>query len=713
MFQRQRKQTDRVAPSATRRRRAAHTWAASVERLEPRQMLSASVLSYHNDPASDGQNTQETVLTPSNVNSTSFGKLFTASVDGNVFAQPLFMPGLTIAGGVHNVLFVATEHDSVYALDGGTGAVLWHVSFLKTGLLGATSITTVPSADVFLNQPHDITPEIGTTSTPVIDSSTNTLYVTATTKEIVGGVAHYVQRLHALDVLTGKEKLSGPVILGDTTFVNGVYTNNSPIWVNGTGDGTDGQGHVFFNALRELQRVALTLANGQLYIGWGSYGDISPFHGWIAAFNPATLALTGVFNATPNGSDGSFWMSGGKFSTDGSGDIYAMTGNGAFDGSNSTGTVTGLNAAGFPVNGDYGDSFLKIAVDTVHNSPTKQNVNGWGLKVVDYFTPFNQAFLNSHDRDLGSGGILVLPDAAGDAAHPHLLVGGGKQGVMYLLDRDNLGKFSASQKAEISRIVEETGSSTLAGGAFSTPAYFNQSLFYVSARTTGVRARDFSLPDGSARINPTAASLSPDKYMFPGSTPSVSANGTTNGIIWDIDLSTNQLRAYNATGYDQELYTSAQAANNRDALGSAIRFTVPSVVDGEVYVGTTNSIVAYGLLNASQAAAPVNSAQIKSESQAVSSGPGSPNIVNDPPMPDTLAPIREAQNQSLVSGSGLPIGLDNFSAHPQVGTPIQSGDLSDVHAPGSSIDWAPVGQGVDPDPARRLDWSFPPLRVRG
>ena len=525
MFQRQRKRTERVAPYATRRRRAAHKWAASVERLEPRQMLSASVLSYHNDAASDGQNLKESVLTPSNVNSSSFGKLFTASVDGNVFAQPLFMPGLTIAGGIHDVLFVATEHDSVYALDGGTGAVLWHVSLLKTGLPGATSITTVPSADVFLNQPHDITPEIGITSTPVIDQSTNTLYVTATTKEMVSGVAHYVQRLHALDVGTGKEKFGGPVLLGDTTFVNGVYTNNSPIWVNGTGDGNDGQGHVFFNALRELQRVALTLANGQLYIGWGSYGDISPYHGWIAAFNPTTLALTGVFNATPNGSDGAFWMSGGKFSTDGSGDIYGMTGNGTFDGSNSTGTVTGLNTAGFPVKGDYGDSFLKIAVDTVHNSPTKQNVNGWGLKVVDYFTPFNQAFLNSHDRDLGSGGILVLPDAAGDAAHPHLLVGGGKQGVMYLLDRDNLGKFNASEKAEISKIVEETGSSTLAGGAFSTPAYFNQSLFYVSAQAPGSGPETSRFPTAAHRSTPRPHRRLRTCICFPARPPACRPTG--------------------------------------------------------------------------------------------------------------------------------------------------------------------------------------------
>jgi hypothetical protein len=608
MFQRQCKRTERVAPYATRRRRAAHAWCAAVERLEPRQMLSASVLSYHNDAASDGQNTQETVLTPSNVNSTSFGKLFTASVDGQVYAQPLYVFGLNIAGGVHNVLFVATEHDSIYALDAGTGQLLWQDNMLTaavSGLPGATSITTVPSADAFLNQSQDITPEIGITSTPVIDSSTNTLYLTASTKEIVGGVAHYVQQLFALNDTTGAEKyrlLNGmntnaPATLGDTTFVNGVYTNMSPIWVNGTGDGTDGQGHVFFNAARELQRVALTLVNSQLYIGWGSYGDNSPYHGWIAALNPTTLALTGVLNATPNGSDGAFWMSGGKFSTDGSGAIYAMTGNGTFDGDNSTGSVTGLNAAGFPVNGDYGDSFLKIAVDTVHNSPSNQNINGWGLQVTDYFTPFNQAFLGSHDRDLGSGAPLVLPDAAGDAAHPHLLVGGGKQGVMYLLDRDNMGKFSANQSAETSAIVEETPSSALAGGAYDTPAYFNQSLFYVPARSTGVRARDFSLPNGSAQINPTAASLSPDMYMFPGSTPSVSSNGSTNGIVWDLDLATNELRAYDATGYNKELYTSDQAANGRDALGAVVKFTVPTVVNGDVYVGTTNSIVAYGLLN--------------------------------------------------------------------------------------------------------------------
>ena len=222
------------------------------------------MLSYHNDAASDGQNTQESVLTPSNVNSISFGKLFTASVDGQVYAQPLYMPGLAIAGGTHNVLFVATEHDSIYALDAGTGQLLWQDNMLTaavSGLPGATSITTVPSADAYLNAAQDITPEIGITSTPVIDPSTNTLYVTATTKEIVSGVAHDVQQLFALNVATGGEKyriLNGvstnaPVTLGDTTFVNGVYANISPLSVNGTGDGTDGHGHVVFNATRELQ----------------------------------------------------------------------------------------------------------------------------------------------------------------------------------------------------------------------------------------------------------------------------------------------------------------------------------------------------------------------------------------------------------------------------------------------------------------------------
>jgi hypothetical protein len=720
MLQQYRKRGGSVASNVRRRRQATRMRiAAAAEWLEPRVMLSASVLSYHNDAASVGQNLQETVLTPSNVKSSTFGKLFTASVQGQVYAQPLFMPGLTIAGGVHNVLFVATEHDSIYALDADTGRIFWHDNMLTaavSGLPGATSITTIPSADAYVNAAQDIQPEIGITSTPVIAPSTNTLYVTASTKEMASGVAHYVQQLFALDVATGASKFrtvngqrtNVPETLGDTTFVHGVYTNKTPIFVNGTGSGNDGKGHVNFNVLRELQRASLTLANGQLYMGWGSYGDVQPYHGWIAAFNPATLALTGVLNTTPNGEGAGVWMGGGKLSSDSQGNLYLETGDGTFDGDNSSGTVTGLNSAGFPVKGDFGDSFLKIATDTVHNSPSNQNVDGWGLKVVDYFTPFNQAFLDAHNRDLGSGAPLLLPDSAGNAAHPHLLVGASKQGVIYLLDRDNLGKFSASLTAETSRIVEETATSALPGGGWGTPAYFNQQIYYVPGRATpGVKARAFSLPNGSAQFSQTPASTSPDTYTFPGSTPSVSANGKTAGIIWDIDRSTSQLRAYRATGYNHELYTSAQAANGRDALGTAVKFTVPTVVNGHVYVGTTNSIVGYGLLNAPVAAAQVNSTQGKSGSPAALTGTGSPNTLSDPPMPDTLAPIAEALNQSFVAGSGMPIVLDNFSTRPTIRTPIEPGDASELHGPPSLLDLPWVDRGVDADPARRFDWLSP------
>ena len=599
----------RVRTGGTRRRASRRHKAVrlaggvAAECLEQRLLLSASVVTYHNDTASDGQNTRETVLRPSNVNSKSFGKKFTATLDGNVYAQPLYMAGLTIAGGVHNVLFVATEHDSVYALDAGTGHILWHDSMLTapvSGLPGAISITTVPDTDL---GGTDIHPEIGITSTPVIDPSTNTLYVTATTKEMVSGVAHYVQQLFSLDVTTGASKrriVNGqntnlPMTLGDTTFINGVYINKSPIFVNGTGEGNDGHGHVFFNALRQLQRVALTLANGQLYIAWGSFNDQQPYHGWIAAFNPSTLAHTGVLNTTPNGIEGALWMSGGKLSVDASGTLYGMTGNGTFDGNNTGGKITGINSAGFPVSGDYGNSFIKVTADTVHNSPTNQNVNGWGLQIADYFAPFDANALNTGDKDLGSGAPLVLPNATGDAAHPHLLVGGGKEGRIYLLNRDNLGKFSPNQAAENTHVVEEVSQVRLAGPIFDTPAYFNGQLYFAAQDTT---AKSFSIPNGTAHINPTPLSVSADTFGLHGSTPSISSNGLTNGIVWDIDLTTNELRAYNATGYNTELYTSGQAANSRDALGTAEKFTVPTVADGFVFVGTTNSIVAYGLLTA-------------------------------------------------------------------------------------------------------------------
>jgi hypothetical protein len=708
MFGMTRARSERRAFTTRRGREEPHV---AAESLESRLLLSASVVTYHNDAASDGQNKQETVLTPGNVNSSSFGKVFTTSVDGQVYAQPLFVPGLSIAGGVHDVLFVVTEHDSVYALDATTGAPLWQDNMMTaavSGLPGATSIKTIPSADAFLTKAQDIQPEIGITSTPVIDLATNTLYVVASTKEIVGGVTHSVQQLFALNDLTGAERYrlvkgintNAPATLGDTTFVNGVYANNTPIFVNGTGDGNDGHGHVFFNAARENQRAALSLVNGQLYIAWASYGDISPYHGWIAAYNPTSLALTGVLNTTPNGGLGGIWAAGGKLASDVNGNLYVTTGNGTFDGSNSGGTVTGLNAAGFPENGDYGDSFLKITIDTVHNSSSNQNINGWGLQVADYFTPFEQATLALHDRDVGSGAPLILPDSAGNSAHPHLLVGAGKEGKIYLLDRDKLGKFSASGTAESKAIVQSMPQTQLPGGEFGTPAYFNQQLYFVPTGST--TARTFSLPNGSAHITPAPASQSRDAYSWPGSTPSISANGTTNGIVWDLEHSTSQLRAYNATGYNTELYTSAQAANNRDALGSNVKFTVPTVVNGHVYVGTTNSIVAFGLLKAPAAAL----AQVNPTPKAAATATSTKSGTSSASTQGTSGSTTEDSSPSVALPL-LPVNLHNLSAGGQVSSPIDPGDSSESTSSVPPADWPWIDQGSELDPARRFDWLFP------
>jgi hypothetical protein len=707
MTQRYDKRVDGVASNAMRRRRVALSRVVeAAELLETRLLLSASVLTYHNDNASDGQNMQETVLTPSNVNSTSFGKVFTTSVDGQAYAQPLFVQGLNIAGGVHNVLFVATEHDSVYALDAGTGQVLWQDNMLTaavSGLQGATSITTIPSADVFIGTRGVISPEIGITSTPVIDSSTNTIYLVAATKEMVSGVAHYVQQLFALNLATGAENYrmvngqntNSPATLGDTTFVNGVYSNNSPAWVNGTGALNDGNGHVFYNVMFGLQREALTLANGQVYFASGSQGDINPWHGFIVGFNASTLALSAVFCATPNGAGGDNWESGGKLAADSQGNLYTALGNGTFDGNNSTGTITGLNSAGFPAMGDYANTLIKLSVDTVHNSSSNQNINGWGLQVTDYFEPYNEAALTTNDRNLSGGAPLLLPASAGDTAHPNLLVIAGKQNVTYLLDMKNLGKFSANKADEIANIVEEIPSKELGRPIFGTPAYFNQQLYYVSQEGFG---KSFSVPNGQAHIVPTPASVSPDSYGHHSATPSISANGTADGIVWTTNWATNELRAYAATGFNTELYTSSQAANNRDALGTAVPFSVPTVANGFVYLGTSNSIVAYGLLNPPASVPAASTSSVSNPrpmlSQATPSN-ASTSVASSVPA-DTRSAIPGSNDGSstqgldglfatnLMKGSSAPVFVPRDSTQsPQNGEPkaAESGGL-----PVSAID---------------------------
>jgi fibronectin type 3 domain-containing protein len=563
-------------PRSARPRRATQTRRVvlNLEPLESRLAPSVNAFTYRYDSTGTGANLGETQLNPQNVQPGIFGKLFSTPVDGQVYAQPLYVSSLNVtvgpSPGVHNVVFVATEHNSVYAIDGDNGTILWQDSFLNP----SQGVTTVPNADVNSN---DLTPEIGITATPVIDPSSGTLYVEAKTKEVLSDGTHYVQRLHALDITNGNEKLGGPVVIADTIYDGTNYTYVSGPSVAGSGDGSV-NGVITFNALRQMVRPALALANGNVYLASASHGDNFPYHGWVLSYNAATLQLDGVLNTTPNGGQGGIWESGGSIAVDGQGNLYVMTGNGTFD--------TTLDANGFPINGDYGDSFLKIAVDPT-TSPTNPNINGWGLKVVDYFTPFNQAGLNTNDGDLGAGGPLLLPDSAGTPSHPHLLIGVGKLGLVYVLDRDNMGHFDPNTDHVVEEVPQQLNFS------YATPAYFNNQIYIVGAN--GDYAKSFTLSNGLLSLTP--ASESSDFYRYPGSTPTVSANGTTNGIVWDLDRTTAQLRAYDATGYGHELYTTNnQASNGQDRLDSVAKFAVPMVINGHVYVGTNTAVTAYGLL---------------------------------------------------------------------------------------------------------------------
>ena len=386
---------------------------ALVEALERRDLLSADVLSYRYGPADQGQNANETVLTLANVNADDFGKLSSTPLDGQVYAQPLYMENVSIttgpSPGLHNVVLVATMHDSLYAIDADSGAVLWQTSFIDS----AAGVTMASSADV---SETDISPEIGILSTPVINSATNTLYVEALTKEIIGGQTHFIHRLHAIDLGDGSEKLGGPDVLGDTVLnSDGSFDYVSGPAVDGTGPDSV-NGVETFNAKIQLQRAALSLVNGVVYVAFASYGDNFNYHGWVLGVDAQTMKTVAAFNDTPNGTKGGIWQSGGSISSDALGNLYLSTGNGTFD--------TTLDGNGYPAQQDYGDAILKLTVDPA-SSPTNQNGNGWGLKVVDYFTPYNTQQLNAQDSDLGSSGPVLLPDSAGSAADPHLLLKGG------------------------------------------------------------------------------------------------------------------------------------------------------------------------------------------------------------------------------------------------------------------------------------------------
>ncbi len=503
----------------------------------------ANVLTYHNDNGRTGLNATETILTPGNVNTNTFGKLFDHTVDGYVYAQPLVLTNVTIPGkGVHNVVFIATEHASVYAFDaddeaGANAAPLWQVSFINPDL----GITTVPSPDIACG---DLIPEIGITSTPVIDPVSGTIYVEAKTREVVTNSVKYFHRLHALDVTTGAEKFGGPVVIAPT--------------VAGTGDGNDGNGHVPFDALHQMNRPALLLNRGTVYLGFASHCDFGPFHGWLVGYDAQTLALTNVFNSTPNGGLGGIWQAGCGPAADTNGNIYAITGNGTFD------SIT---------NNDYGDSFLKL-------SPSNT--------LVDYFTPFNQQALSDVDLDLGSGGPVILPDSVGSATHPHLLVAGGKEGRIYLLDRDNLGHFNPSNDNQI--VQSLVG---VVDRCFSTPAYFNNTLYFACSPD---RLKPFPINNG--QITPFPVSQSSAQFNYPGATLSISANGTNAGIVWAIQANSPSgvLFAFAATNGWVDIYNSRQVESGlRDSPGRYVKFTVPAVANGKVYVGSQYTLSVYGL----------------------------------------------------------------------------------------------------------------------
>ena len=502
---------------------------------------SVDVITYHYDNGRSGQNLNETVLTPANVKSTTFGKLGEFSVDGLVDAQPLYLSQVNIAGATKNVLYVATEHGSVYAFDadsinGTTTAFLW-----KTSTLGAGETTSDNRGC------GQVSPEIGITSTPVIDRTRNAIYVVAMSKDSSG---NYFQRLHALNLSTGAELFSGPLTI----------TAKYP----GIGDNSSG-GNVVFDPKQYKERPGLLQIGATIYTTWSSHCDDRPYTSWVMSFSADTLAQTNVLNLTPNGNEGGIWMAGTAPAADTSGNLFFIIGNGTFD--------TTLNANGFPVNGDCGNCFVKLSTTS-------------GLALADYFTPHNTVAESNSDTDFGSGGGILLMDVTDSSGTTrHLSVGAGKDSIIYVVDRDSMGKFNANTD----QIYQEI-SGALGGGVFSMPALFNNTVYYGAV---GDALKAF--PVTAAKLSATPSSQTTHSFGYPGTTPSVSANGTSNAIVWAIENSGAILFAYDATNLTTELYDSNQAANNRDHF-SGNKFITPMVVNGRVYVGTPSSVAVFGLL---------------------------------------------------------------------------------------------------------------------
>jgi FG-GAP-like repeat/Abnormal spindle-like microcephaly-assoc'd, ASPM-SPD-2-Hydin/FG-GAP repeat/PQQ enzyme repeat len=496
-----------------------------------------SVLTYHNDNARTGQNLNETVLTPGNVDQNSFGQLFTANVDGYVVAQPLYLQNVSIPNlGVHNVVYVETMHDSIYAFDADTGALLWQVSFINPG----AGVTTVPVSETGCAGVTHFT-EHGVVGTAVIDPNSGTLYLVAKTEE--NGA--YVQRLHALDVGSGQEKFGGPVVISAS--------------FPGTGDGGN---TVTFDPLRQMSRPGALQLGSTIFLAFGSNGcKLVHNHGWVLAYDAGTLEQLGVFNTTPNDNNGGIWQGGSGPAADSNGNIYFETADAVFD----------ANTGG----ADYGDSILNL------------NWNAGGLSLSDYFTPLNQVNYDTQDLDVGSVGPVVLPDQPG--SFPHLLVGSGKDATIYVINRDYMGGYNPVQD----QIVQELSSPFNASTRFQAPTYWNGTVYFEQIQAP---VAAYSLSNGTLSTLPV--SQTQVTYQR-ANAASVSANGATNGILWVVTLNssagTATLHAFDATNLATEFYNSDQAGA-RDTLSPTVHFATPTIANGKVYLGTQTQFVAYGLL---------------------------------------------------------------------------------------------------------------------
>ncbi|MFZ1159595.1 MAG: hypothetical protein WAO10_17550 [Candidatus Sulfotelmatobacter sp.] len=553
------------------------------------------VFTYHNDLSRDGANTQEYALSSSTVTTSNFGRLFSCPVDGAVYTQPLWVPGLSIAGGTHNVIFVATQHDTIFAFDADTSPCVtyWQQNLLDTPHGGTSGEGPVVWEDVGYCY-GDVYPEVGVTGTPVIDPTTNTIYLVSAS-EIPGPMSgncslptgSFFHRLHALDITTGNEQPNSPVTIAAS--------------VAGTGDGSSG-GMVTFNSQLEHNRSGLALSNGTVYVAFAAHEDATPYHGWLLGYNASNVQQqVSVFNTTPNGlggADGGIWAGGGAPAVDSTadgGDVYVSTGNGVFD-----------EGSGMSLENDYGDSILRLTPVT-GNTVTP---NGLNLNLAGWFTPYDEYNLEQNDTDLGSGGVVLLPDQT--SAPTHLLVEIGKEGVVYLIDRDNMGQFQAANNNQILQ-------SFSASGLWGTPAFWQYGLYTAGA---GDNLKLFTFTAGSpGQFATNPSSHSAGVFNFPDPSPSISSQGSSNGIAWAIDAglygyaSSNAgincyvspvpaactgpaiLHAYDATNLATELWNTTMAANNRDQAGNAVKFVPPTIANGKVYISTRTEIDVYGLLN--------------------------------------------------------------------------------------------------------------------